>query len=90
MPVVPESAFVQNVMPQGQEAYNTIDRANPNAWGAQVAGTLEQAGNQLAQRALERQQFANETNVNDVFANQFSPASKRYLPELYEVGRQGS
>jgi hypothetical protein len=76
MPVVPESAFVQNVMPQGQEAYNTIDRASPNAWGGQVAGTLDQAANELVQRALQRQQLANETNVNDVYANQFSSAAR--------------
>jgi len=88
MPVVPESAFVQNVMPQGQEAYNTIDRASPNAWGGQVAGTLDQAGNQLAQHAVARQQIINAANVDDVYANQFDPAFRqKYMDFLKLKGK---
>ena len=75
MPQVPTD-FVQSVFPQGQQAYNTIDRANPDNFGAQVGQTLDQAGNILQQNALQRQQLANETNVNDVYANQFSPAAR--------------
>jgi len=30
----------------------------------------------LVQRALQHQQLANETNVNDGYANQFSPAAR--------------
>ena len=75
MPQVPTD-FVQSVFPQGQQAYNTIDRANPENFGGQVGQTLDQAGNILQQNALQRQQLANETNVNDVYANQFSPAAR--------------
>ena len=75
MPQVPTD-FVQSVFPQGQQAYSTIDRANPENFGGQVGQTLDQAGNILQQNALQRQQLANETNVNDVYANQFSPAAR--------------
>ena len=74
MPIVPGDPFVPSVIPQGQMIYNTIDRATPDAFGGQVGATLEQAGNRLMQHAAQRQQLANETNVNDVYANQFSPA----------------
>lgn len=76
MPVVPDSAFEQHVFPQGKAAFNTIDKATPESFGGQVGQTLEQAGNQLMQHAVQRQQLANETNVNDVYANQFSPAAR--------------
>jgi hypothetical protein len=79
MPVVP-SDFVQTVMPaQGQpgsrpeeERYFDI-KASPEMFGGQVGATLQQAGGMLERHAVERQQLANETNVNDVYANQFSP-----------------
>ncbi len=80
MPVVPNSDFVPSVMPQGQLAYNTIGRATPEAFGGQVGATLQQTGNMLEQHAVVRQQLANETNVNDVYANQFSPAAR----EIYQ------
>ena len=76
MPIVPGDPFVPSVMPQGQMIYNTIDRATPEAFGGQVGQTLQQAGNMLAQHAVQRQQLANETNVNDVYTNQFSPAAR--------------
>ncbi len=72
MPVVPDTAFEQHVMPQGQAAYNTIDRATPESFGGQVGTTLQNAGNMLEQHAVARQQVINEANVNDVHANQFS------------------
>jgi hypothetical protein len=76
MPVVPNSDFVQSVMPQGQVAYNTIDRATAESFGGQIGQTLGQGGNELMQSSIRRQQLANETNVNDVYANQFSPAAR--------------
>ena len=77
MPIVPdEYMFAQNVMPQGRQAYNTIDQASPADFGGQVGQTLNQTGDMLAQHAIARQQLANETNVNDVYANQFSPAAR--------------
>ncbi|MFZ0931950.1 MAG: hypothetical protein WAN11_25350 [Syntrophobacteraceae bacterium] len=81
MPVVPDSQFVPAFnpgveVPHGEGVYNTTDRATIEAWGGQVGTTLQQAGNELAQRALQRQQLANETNVNDVYANQFSAAAR--------------
>ena len=75
MPQVPTD-FVQSVFPQGQGVYNTIDKATPENFGGQVGQSLDQAGNMLAQHAVHRQQLANETNVNDVYANQFSPAAR--------------
>lgn len=68
--------FVQDVMPQGLQVYNSIDRATPENFGGQVGQSLDQAGNMLQQNALQRQQLANETNVNDVYVNQFSPAAR--------------
>jgi hypothetical protein len=85
MPQVPTD-FVQSVFPQGQQAYNTIDRANPDNFGAQVGQTLDQAGNILHQNALQRQQLANETNVNDVYANQFSPAARDIYQNYMKLG----
>ena len=76
MPIVPGDPFVPSVMPQGQTIYNTIDRATPDAFGGQVGQTLSQAGDMLAQHAVQRQQLANETNVSDVYTNQFSPAAR--------------
>ena len=75
MPQVPTD-FVQSVFPQGQGVYNTIDKASPENFGGQVGQSLDQAGNMLAQHAVQSQQLANETNVNDVYANQFSPAAR--------------
>ncbi len=80
MPVVPNSDFVQSVMPQGQMVYNNLDRATPESFGGQVGQTLQQGGNEMMQNSLRRQQLANETNVNDVYANQFSPAAR----EIYQ------
>jgi hypothetical protein len=80
MPVVPNSDFVQSVMPQGRMVTNTIDRATPEAFGGQVGATLQQTGNMLEQHAVVRQQLANETNVNDVYTNHFSPAAR----EIYQ------
>ena len=76
MPVVPNSDFVQSVMPRGQMAYNTIDHATPEAFGGQVGATLQQTGNMLEQHSIQRRQLANETNVNDIYVNQFSPAAR--------------
>ena len=73
MPIVPGDPFVPSVMPQGQTIYNTIDRATPDAFGGQVGQTLEQAGDALQQNAVRRQQLANETAVQEAYANQFSP-----------------
>jgi len=56
MPVVPDSAFGQHMMPQGQEAYNTIDKATPESFCGQVGQSLQQAGNMLEQHALARRQ----------------------------------
>ncbi len=76
MPIVPGDPFVPSVMPQDQTIYNTIDRATPEAFGGQVGQTLSQAGDMLAQHAVQRQQLANETNVNDVYTNQFAPTAR--------------
>ncbi len=67
MPTVPvsDTTFVPIMQPQGQGIFNTIDRATPENFGRQVGQSLDQAGNMLQQNALERQQLANETNVND-------------------------
>ncbi len=73
MPVVHDSAFEQHVMPQGQKAYNTIDKATLESSGCQVGQTLQQTGNMFEQHAVARQQLINEVNVNDAYANRFSP-----------------
>ncbi len=73
MPIVPGDPFVPSVMPQGQMITNTIDRASPDAFGGQAGQTLQQTGDMLQQHSIRRQQFANETAVQDVYANQFSP-----------------
>ena len=83
MPQIP-GEFVQSIMPEAGQpgarpelgVYNNIDKATPADFGAQVGQTLAQAGDMLAQHAAQRQQLANETNVNDVYANQFSPAAR--------------
>ena len=73
MPIVPGDPFVPSVMPQGQTIYNTIDRATPDAFGGQAGQTLQQTGDMFQQNSIRRQQLANETAVQDVYANQFSP-----------------
>ena len=86
MPVVPgDPVFVQNVMPQGQGIENNINRATPDAFGAGIGQALEQGGNMLAQVAVQRQQLANEANVNDVYANQFSPAARNILQNYMQL-----
>ena len=72
MPTIP-SEFYQTVPPQGAEGYQQI-QANPSEFGGQIGQTLQQTGNLLEQHAVQRQQLANETNVNDIYSNQFSPA----------------
>lgn len=52
---------------------NTIDLATPEAFGGQAGQTLQQTGDMLQQHSIRRQQLANETAVQDVYANQFSP-----------------
>jgi hypothetical protein len=64
--------FVQSVLPQGQLAYQDI-RAIPEAFGGQVGQTLQQTGDMLQENSIRRQQLADETAVQDVYANQFSP-----------------
>ncbi len=76
MPVVPGDPFVPSVMPQGQMVTNTINRATPDAFGGQAGQSLQQTGNMLEQHSVARQQLANETSVNDVYVNQFSPAAR--------------
>lgn len=88
MPVVPDTTFEQRVMPQGQGAYNTIDRATPESFGGQVGQTLQQAGNMLQQHAVARQQIINAANVDDVYANQFDPAFRqKYMDFLKLKGK---
>ncbi len=75
-------------VPQGEAAYNTIDKATPESFGGQVGQTLEQAGNMLAQHAVARQQLVNEANVNDVYANQFSPQFRELQNEFMKLEGQ--
>jgi hypothetical protein len=84
MPVVPGD-FVQTVMPQGQMSYDNIDRATSDSFGGQVAATLGQASDRLSQEAIQRQQFANETRVNDVYANQYGPALQDIYQKYYAL-----
>jgi hypothetical protein len=72
-------------MPQGQTIYNTIDRATPDAFGGQVGQTLSQAGDMLAQHAVQRQQLLNETSVNDLYAKQFAPAFRDLYNRFYQL-----
>ncbi len=65
MPIVPDYAHTQDQM-----VYNTINHTTDDSFGGQV----EQTGNMLEQQAIQRQQLANETNVDDVYTNQFSSA----------------
>ncbi len=83
--MVPDSAFVQSVQPQGMETYNNIDRSTPENFGGQVGQALNQAGDMLQQNAMQRQQFANETAVNDVYVNQFSPAARNILQNYMKL-----
>jgi hypothetical protein len=76
--------FVHSVLPErGQTGGKPLEEpyvglnVSPEMFGGQVGQTLEQTGNQLAQHALQRQQLINEANVNDVYANQFSPAFRQ-------------
>jgi hypothetical protein len=86
--------YVQNVMPQGRLEPERLD-VNPNEFGAQVGqaverlgATAEQAGNMLAQHAVERQKLLNAANVDDVYANQFDPAFRqKYMDFLKLKGK---
>lgn len=60
MPLIP-SEFYPNVQPQGQEIYNSIDRATPENFGGQVGQALDKTGDMLAQSALKYQEINNET-----------------------------
>ncbi len=87
MPIVPgtDVSFVPTEKPQGQGIYNTIDRATPENFGGQVGQTLSQAGDILAQHALQRQQLINESTVNDTYANQFMPAFRDLYAKFYNL-----
>ena len=76
--------FVQSVMPQGQLRPMEI-QARPADFGAQVGQTLQQAGNEAQQQAIARQQNANETAVNDVYATQFLPAFQKLYGNFYAL-----
>jgi hypothetical protein len=76
--------FVQSVLPKGDLNYQT-EQATPQEFGAQMGKTLEAAGNMLGQHAVERQQLVNETNVNDVYANQFSPQLRGLQNEFMKL-----
>ncbi len=82
---IPDSLFEQNVMPQGMGVENTINRATPDNFGAQVGQALNQAGDTFSQISVQRQQLANEANVNDVYANQFSPAVRGILQNYMKL-----
>jgi hypothetical protein len=77
--------FIQDVMPQGQGVYNTIDRATPENFGGQVGQALDQTGNMLAQHAVERQKIINAANVDDVYANQFDPAFRQKFMDFLKL-----
>lgn len=80
MPQIP-AEFIPSVQPEAGQpgskpidlSPNTIDKATPENFGSQVGNALSQTGDMLAQNAIQRQQLINEANVNDVYANQFSP-----------------
>jgi len=90
--LIPKSdMWVQSVMPQGQLGYQDI-RVNPDEFGARVGQvaerlgvTMEQAANMMAQNAVARQQMINETNVNDVYANQFDPAARKKYQDFLQL-----
>jgi hypothetical protein len=91
MPTIP-SDFVQTVMPQaGQEGSRPLSetyqnvQATPQDFGGQVGQALQQSGDMLAQHAVQRQQILNEANVNDVYANQFSPAFRNLQNQFMKL-----
>lgn len=81
MPVVP-TEFLQDVLPAGQLAYQQ-NHATPDEFGARMARTLELAGRRLERDALKR---IDETNVNDLFANQFDPAFRGIYKNFLNLG----
>jgi hypothetical protein len=83
VPQIPDT-FVQSVMPQGQIAPQRIE-ASPADFGGQVGATLTQASNQEMQQALQRQQLANETAVNDTINNKFFPAFQEQYQKYYAL-----
>ena len=90
MPVVPDSAFVPAFNPGMQIPrveglpYNTT-RATPEMFGGQVGQTLQKSGDMLEEHAVARQQLVNEANVNDVYANQFSPRFRDLQNEFMKL-----
>ncbi len=91
MPVVPDSVgFEQHVFPEtkptgpGPLAHEHLD-VSPAMFGGQVGQTLEKTGDMLAQHAVSRQQLVNEANVNDVYANQFSPQFRALQNEFMKL-----
>lgn len=71
-------------MPEGKLAPMQI-QTSPADFGAQVGQTLEQAGSGMMQNALSRQQFQNETTVNDVINNKFFPAFQDQYQKYYTL-----
>lgn len=71
---------------------------SPDAFGGQIAqaegrmgATLEQAADRLSQNALQFQQIQNETTVNDIYSNKFSPGVRSILydPQSGFYAKQG-
>jgi hypothetical protein len=83
MPTVP-TEFVQSVLPEGHETYLHV-KATPREFGSRMARTLDLAGNRLERGAVARQ-LLNETNVNDVYANQFDPAFRDMYANFLKLG----
>lgn len=72
---------VPSVLPSGGASYLNV-RANPEDFGGQVGGAVEnlggttaKVGNESIQYQTELAQQATEAKVNDVYANQYAPAA---------------
>lgn len=80
------------VAPAGASGVFQRDASDPNAFGASVAAagerlgaTVDQAANRAAESAIRFQTIQNETEVNDAYANRFSPKFRDLYQKYYSL-----
>ena len=75
---------------KGQLDYNTLDKASPDNFGAQVGQALGQTGNMLEQNALDRQTLINKSRADDLYSTQYMPAFANLVNEFYSIKGQAA
>lgn len=78
------SGSVPGVAAEGGGGHSLSVHADPDAFGAAVAGAVEDAGNAEVKQATQFAQMATEAKVNDDYANKYTPAAAK-LREQYDM-----